>query len=701
MKKLLILFTLTLTILSNLSAQTSQSNIIPGECLVMLHGGADKEAFLKSVTQTSLLGGFELKQVISERYRIYLLAFNPALYNQEQALFDLQKNSYVAIAQYNHTIQDRATPNDPNFTSQQWDMNNTGQTGGVPDADIDGPEAWDITTGGLTALGDTIVVAVVDGGVYINHPDLVPNIWRNYGEIPGNGIDDDGNGYIDDINGWDAYNNDGSIPTDNHGTHVAGTIGARGDNSAGVTGVNWNVKIMSIAASSGSEATVIRGYGYVAVMRERYNNSNGTTGAFVVSTNASFGVDFGQASSYPLWCAFYDTLGAVGILNAGAGPNANTNIDTQGDIPTTCPSQYLIAVTNTTNMDAKNNSAGYGTTNMDIGAPGTSIYSTYGSSSYQNLTGTSMATPHVTGAIGLYWSAACPLMVQDYKANPSALALQMRTYLLTGVDSISSMANTTSSKGRLNVYKGILKVQSYNCSGQPPVAGFISSTTTVCAGDTVYYTDQSTDATSWAWTFPGGTPNTSAAQDPVIVYSAPGTYNVKLVTTNTMGSDSVVNTNYITVNAIPLEPVITNVGGTLQSSYATGNQWYNSSDAISGASGQAYVPSQNDVYTVVYTDANGCTSVSEPFLLNVGVENETGISFSVYPSPTTGIINIKGTGVSGQWKYRVMDITGKVLLDSKVAGNNTLLNISAFVNGIYLIEIQGAGFARTFRIVKM
>lgn len=548
MKNLAASFFITLLSFSFLSAQNN--NIIPGELIVMLQHKQSVDEVVKELNALHPGADFTISRDVSRRFNIWVLAFDMNFLPQESALLLVKRHERVAIAQHNHTVQERLVPNDPTFASNQWSMNNTGQTGGTADADVDAIEAWDITTGGLTAQGDTIVVAVVDGGFQMNHPDLQQNIYRNYGEIPGNGIDDDNNGYIDDVNGWNAYNNNGTIPNGFHGTHVAGIVGARGNNNTGVAGVNWNVKIMTIAGSSGNEATVVSAYAYAATMRELYNQTNGQQGAFVVSTNASFGVDYGNPINYPIWCAFYDTLGTLGVLNAGAGPNLGINIDNQGDIPTTCPSNYLVAVTNTNHNDQRNNGAGYGIVNMDIGAPGTNIYSCNNSSSYQNATGTSMATPHVAGAIGLYYAAACSQFITDYKANPGALALTMRNYLLTGVDSITSMTNDVSSRGRLNLFKGIQRVQSYVCLvNVPPVAGFNSSSASGCPGLTVNFTSTTQgNPDSVVWFFPGGSPSTSSSNSPVVTYNAYGQYNVQLIAYNAFGSDTVTLVNYVDVN---------------------------------------------------------------------------------------------------------------------------------------------------------
>jgi subtilisin family serine protease len=336
-----------------------------------------------------------------------------------------------------------------------WDMHNEGGAGSVADADIDAPEAWDITTGGLTALGEEIVVAVIDGGVDINHEDLVDNIWVNENEIPGNGIDDDNNGYVDDVNGWDAYSNDSSIPSNNHGTHVSGTIGAKGDNSTDVVGVNWDVKIMAIAGSTSSTSVVSIAYGYVLDQKSLYLESDGEFGANVVATNSSFGIDYANCNSgqYPVWNDLYNSMGEVGILSAAATINGNQNVDNIGDVPTGCSSEYMVSVTNTNRMDEKYGNAGYGAETIDLGAPGTSICSTVNGNGVScSYTGTSMATPHVAGAIGLLHSAASQEIAQQYKDDPAGTAIFIRDTMFETVDILPSLESITVSGGRLNIY---------------------------------------------------------------------------------------------------------------------------------------------------------------------------------------------------------------------------------------------------------
>ena len=458
-------FSTLLFLLLGIKIFAQPSEYVPHELIIQLQDLTQLSQAIQLANKTyyNEKNIFRIKEILSRHMHLALLEVDPNVYEIE-ALEKIKSTQGVTLAQLNHYTQDRTTlPNDTYFSSM-WGLDNTGQSGGVPDADIDAPEAWDITTGGLTSTGDTIVIAVIDGGFQLSHIDI--NFWKNYHEIPGNALDDDGNGYVDDVNGWNAVGNSPSISSNSHGTHVAGTIGAKGNNGSGTMGVSWNVKVMAIQGSSSNEAAVVRAYNYVLANRKLYDSTNGTKGAFVVATNSSFGVDQGQPANYPIWCAMYDSLGASGILSAGATANQNWNIDAIGDIPTGCTSPYLISVTNTTRMDQKYTSAGYGLTTIDLGAPGTTIYSTVPTNNWSmsSWTGTSMATPHAAGTIGLMFAAACPQFITDYKVDPAGKAIIMRDYLLNGVDTLASLNNLCSTGGRLNAHKALINVQTYsNC----------------------------------------------------------------------------------------------------------------------------------------------------------------------------------------------------------------------------------------------
>lgn len=460
------IFLLFLFLSSNFSF-SQEKNIVPGELIVQLKTGYQTEKLIADLSSIAL----RTKEILSKRMNIWLLVYDQGKIADGEVLLEVRSHQSVKQAQFNHIVSLRTgidvkefsktihntlnAPNDPRF-NEQWSLNNTGQSGGTTDADIDAVEAWDFSTGGVTALGDTIVIAIVDGGCDLNHSDL--QYWYNYEEIPNNNIDDDGNGYVDDFRGWNAYNNNGNVPSASHGTHVSGIAAARGNNGIGVSGVNWNAKIMPVAGSTNVEATVIKAYGYVHEMRSRYNETNGQHGAFVVVTNASFGVDYGNPSNYPLWCAIYDSLGVQGVISCGATANANINVDLQGDIPTACPSPYLISVTNTTSTDSKNSGAAYGLITIDIGAPGTSVLSTDLTNSYSLKTGTSMATPTVAGAVALLFAAANSGLMQSYMNNLSQGALNFKQFLLDAADPIPALQGITVTGGRLNVFNMAMAV---------------------------------------------------------------------------------------------------------------------------------------------------------------------------------------------------------------------------------------------------
>ncbi len=336
-------------------------------------------------------------------------------------------------------------PNDPSYPSL-YGMNNTGQTGGRVDADIDAPEAWDLAT------GTNVIVGMIDTGVQWNHPDLAANIWSNPAEANGvAGVDDDGNGYVDDVRGWDFVNNDNNPTDDNgHGTHTAGTVAAVGNNATGVTGVCWSARLMPLKFLDGSGS----GWDSDAIRAIRYATRNGAR-----LTSNSWG---GGGASQAEFDAIAEANNA-GVLFVAAAGNSGTNNDTSPQYPASFTNPNILAVAATDKYDARASFSCYGATSVDLGAPGVSILSTYPGSSYAYMSGTSMATPHVAGACALLFSY-----------RPASTGTQVKGAILASVDPISSLTGRCVTGGRLNLFRAL-----QNLGGSTPTTHAISGTVTL------------------------------------------------------------------------------------------------------------------------------------------------------------------------------------------------------------------------------
>jgi len=363
-----------------------------------------------------------------------------SVYPKADVQFENLKNrSSVLHISPNAEVYPREIPNDSQY-AQQW-----------PLPLIDAEKAWNEVNHGLTYDGREIVIAILDASFQIDHPDLINNIWTNEEEIPGDGIDNDNNGYVDDYYGLHIDENNDNHPIGSHGTKVSGIIGAEGNNGIGITGVNWNVKMMIISGANTS-ADIIEGYEYALNQRRIYNQTNGERGAYVVVTNFSAGIPYVFGTSYPQWCSMYDAMGEVGILSVTAADNGNYDVDVEGDMPTTCQSDYLITVTSTDRFDQKAASAAFGSVNVDIGAPGESTFSTTNGDDFTGFTGTSAASPHVAGSIGLLYSANCPQLITSSIEFPSSAALTAKEAILSSSTNISTLSSRTVSGGRLNIF---------------------------------------------------------------------------------------------------------------------------------------------------------------------------------------------------------------------------------------------------------
>jgi subtilisin family serine protease len=376
----------------------------------------------------------------SRRGGQYLIELDGSL-SVENAVEQAARDPRVEFAEPNYLLYPAATPNDTLF-NQQWGLNNTGFAGqGKPGADIGAMRAWDLTTG-----SDDVVVAVIDTGADLSHVDLAPNAWVNRGERAGNGLDDDGNGFVDDVNGWDFLNNRPatfeSAETDWHGTHVSGVIGAAGNNGIGVTGVAWRVKIMSlkfIGTKSGSTADAIKAINYTIDQKQR--------GVSVRVINASWG---GPTESASLKAAV-TAAGNAGILFVCASGNGGINegghdLDAAPAYPAAWSRDIssIISVAAVDSTDSLASFSNFGQTTVQVAAPGTFVLSTTPGNNYGMGSGTSMATPHVSGVAALVFSR-----------QPSLSPSQVRQRIVSTADPVISLISKVSSSGRISAYNAV------------------------------------------------------------------------------------------------------------------------------------------------------------------------------------------------------------------------------------------------------
>lgn len=503
-KSLFILFlSLTSLVFSQKNESEPQQNaFVMGDLIVQL---TDQGNVRDLVNRAPSHSGLIIFKELSPTSDIWQLQFNHNSISHEEILNWLYNQPGVELAQNNYYLKLRSTiPNDATFTSQ-WHHNNTGQTGGTADADIDSDLAWDITTGGTTASGHDIVVCLIESG-NLDHQDLSPNRWVNNNEIENNGIDDDGNGYVDDYNGWNPLQNNDNYGTGGHGTNCLGMMGAKGNNGLNVVGANWDVKLMVVGGYSiNTDANAIQAYQYPYDMRVLWNSSGGAQGAFVVATSSSWGIDGEDPNNHPVWCSFYTTMGEAGILNVGATTNQNLNVDTAGDMPTACDTPYMIGVGRTDHND--NTAGGYGATTIEFGAPGINVVTTSGTNSTTTTTGTSFSCPLTAGVIGLAYSIPCSDFMNTVISNPQAGADLVLQALMDGTDPKSQLANKFVSGGRLNSRNTLDELMAAGCDGSICFGPSGISTTNITENDAVLAFDAQSgaDATNLFWREVGAT----------------------------------------------------------------------------------------------------------------------------------------------------------------------------------------------------
>lgn len=394
---------------------------VPGELIVQFKPGVTQE-IRRSVLEAARLR--KIAELLGTKALHVALPGGADTLNIAAAL---RMRAEIEYAEPNYYRYLDALPSDPRF-GEMYGLDNTGQTGGTPDADIDAPEAWDIAFG-----SSSVVVADLDSGMEMTHVDLAANLYTNPGEIAGNGVDDDGNGFVDDVHGWDFRDNDNdpsdpSLVCASHGTHTAGTIGAVGNNGIGVTGVAQQVQIMPLRAfypsfifCTAQDSDLIEAIGYMALMRVPISNNSWGGGPFSRATQ--------------------DAIGRTRMLFVTSAGNSSSNNDAVPSYPASYPLENILAVAATDHNDALASFSNYGLKSVDVAAPGQNILSTIKGSSYGLLSGTSMSSPHVAGA-------AAVLLGDDPALTPH----EVRYRLMKGTDAKGLPVFT---RGRLNLHNSL------------------------------------------------------------------------------------------------------------------------------------------------------------------------------------------------------------------------------------------------------
>jgi len=515
------------------------------------------------------------------------------------------------------------TPNDPLYT-QQYALSRI-------EADL----AWDIST---CQGNSNVVLAITDDAVRVDHEDIINALWSNPNEIPNNGIDDDNNGYVDDVIGWDAADNDNdpSPPANatnsyfSHGTHVAGIAGASTDNNVGIASSGFGVQIMPVKIGANANGSLIGAYSGVD-----YAISCG----YVDVVNMSWGGgSYSQTYQY-----LFDAGHNLGITFVAAAGNSNTSTPMY-------PAAYnhVISVAATDQNDVRASFSNYGAT-VDVSAPGVNILSTVAgaTNAYDYKSGTSMASPLVAGLCGL---------MKCY--NNGITPDEIETCLKSTADNIDSQNSSFINQlgaGRVNARLAL------QCLSTTPIAQFSTSDTIICPNQQIQFFDESAGATplTWNWQFPGGTPATSTQQNPQVSYTTNGIYSVTLTVSNAFGNDILTKTNYIVVEdptaILSGNATINNGGlGFLKVDF-TGTPPYDFiyTDGINnftetGITQNPYYiavsPSQSTNYTLVsMNDAycNGLVSGSAQVnIIGVDVEEEINCYFTkIYGDNQSNIIN--------------------------------------------------------------
>jgi uncharacterized membrane protein len=623
---------LALTVLlANVSGQQppSTGSFVDGELLVRFSvaaGPGQRDAILASRGARRLrrFGALDIHQVAL-----------PQGVSVSAAMAALQSTPGVVFAQPNyvrHLVQG-VPPDDPFWLDGSlWGLKK-----------IKADAAWSEFTSGDRG----VVIADIDTGVHYSHPDLAPNVWRNPGEIPANGIDDDGNGYVDDVHGIDTINHD-SDPADDqgHGTHVAGTIAAAGNNGVGVVGITWRAKILPckfIAASGfGTDAGAIECFDYIVALKNRGVNIR-------VSSN-SWGSARGSSPPSAAVQAAIDAAGAAGIINIFAAGNDGTDNDVMPFDPASYTSPSIVAVASSGSSDRRSSFSNYGATSVHLAAPGENILSTYIGIDYHYSSGTSMAAPHVAGVAALLAGM-----------NPALGVADIKSILIDSVDRLPRWSGVVESGGRLNAYRAASTVGSVTPNVLPevsilsPIEGAVFA---LPATITIEATAADADGTVQSVAFYAN--GTTLGSDTAAPYSVTwsnvpsGTYTLTAVATDNLGSTAASAPVRVTVpsNVAPSVAITSPADGTVVVSPATLTMDVAAADSDGSirqvtffANGAALGTDTSAPYTIAWDAPLGSYTLTAVAVDNLGATTTSAaVHATVDPMPNRTNVALAATG---------------------------------------------------------
>ncbi len=519
--------------------QNNQPLYVEGEILVKFKSDLSPVTRQVTIQQTGM-------QVLSVSRFSGLMRVKVPIGQEVEFAERFSRREDVLYAELNRILFLAGTPDDADY-NEQWALNNTGQSGGTADADMDAPEAWDIETG-----SSDVVVAIIDTGIRLDHEDLQNNLWINPGEIPDNGLDDDTNGFIDDINGWDFCNSASSItmcdaPNDNdptdevgHGTHVSGIVAAEGNNAVGVSGINWDASLMAIKVFDPLQRTTLEkladGISYATA-----------NGANIINLSLGDPAEHAPCDDMQSVVDVIEDAVNKGVLVVASSGNEN-------DIFVSCPAalDVVVAVGATTDEDDRWSLSNRGI-HIDVSAPGDQIYSTARSdiAPYENRSGTSMSSPYVAGLAALLWGN-----------NPDLTAADVRTIIEnTAEDKGTGGYDVEFGHGRVNAFQALQVVASLNLS--PTQVSFtMDQVEAMPLTQTIQLTSVATAPITWgviisptsSWvqsiTPSSGTLSAAAPLDVSLVVTRPasgGTYTTTLIFTGTTATNVSVGQRNVTV----------------------------------------------------------------------------------------------------------------------------------------------------------